>query len=407
MPRPLDGIRVLDLSRILAGPWCTQILADLGAEIIKVERPKLGDDTRHWGPPWLKDQNGEETREAAYYLSANRGKHSVTVDITKEEGRNIILDLAAKSDILVENYKVGDLATRGLGYEDLKSVNAGLIYCSITGFGQTGPRAQEAGYDYVIQAMGGLLSITGVPDGEPGEGPQRVGLAVSDLTTGMYSVIGILAALRYRDATGEGQYIDMALLDTQVGWLANQAHNYFASGIPPARTGAQHPNLAPYQPFETKDGYVIIAIGNDIQFKRFCDFVERPDMAADERFRTNPDRVTNRAALIEEMAAIFAGRTSADWMSTLPEIAVPCGPINSIREVFEEEQVQARGMKIELSHPLAGPMEAVANPLKFSETPVEYHKPPPLLGEDTEDVLKRVLGKSDNEIEELNKNEII
>ncbi len=407
MSRPLDGIRVLDLSRILAGPWCTQILADLGAEIIKIERPKLGDDTRHWGPPWLKDMNGEDTREAAYYLSANRGKHSVTLDITKDEGRRIVLDLAAQSDILVENFKVGDLASKGLGYEDIKAVNPGLIYCSITGFGQTGPRAQEAGYDYLIQAMGGLLSITGVPDGEPGEGPQRVGLAVSDLTTGMYAAIGILAALRHRDATGEGQYMDLALLDTQVGWLANQAHNYFASGIPPVRTGAQHPNLAPYQPFKTADGYVIIAIGNDIQFRRFCEFVERSELADDERFKTNPDRVTNRAELIEEMAAIFAQRTSADWMGTLPDIAVPCGPINTIPEVFEEEQVQTRGMKIELPHPLAGPMEAVASPLNFSKTPVQYDKAPPLLGEDTEEVLRRVLGKTDEEIEQLTKKEII
>lgn len=407
MSRPLDGIRVLDLSRILAGPWCTQILSDLGAEVIKIERPKLGDDTRHWGPPWLKDENGEETREAAYYLATNRGKHSVTVDITKEQGRAIILELAAKSDILIENFKVGDLASKGLGYEDIKAINPGLIYCSITGFGQTGPRAEEAGYDYLIQAMGGLLSVTGVPDDEPGGGPQRVGLAVSDLTTGMYSAIGILAALRHRDATGEGQYIDMALLDTQVGWLANQAHNYFASGVPPVRTGAQHPNLAPYQPFKTKDSYVIIAIGNDIQFKRFCDFVERSELAEDSRFKTNPDRVANRSELITEMSAIMESRTSADWMGTLPEIAVPCGPINTIPEVFEEPQVQARGMKIELPHPLAGSMEAVASPLKLTATPVEYNKAPPLLGEDTDDVLRRILDKTDDEINDFKKNEIV
>ncbi len=407
MAGPLNDIRVLDLSRVMAGPWCTQLLADLGAEVIKIERRETGDDTRQWGPPWLKDTDGNDTAEAAYYLSANRGKHSVTLDIATGEGCQIVRDLAATSDVFIENFKVGDLAGKGLGYDDLASINRGIIYCSITGFGQTGPRASQAGYDYLIQGMGGLMSITGVADGDPGAGPQRVGLAVSDLTTGMYSAIGILAALNHREKTGEGQHIDMALLDTQVGWLANQAQNYFTSGAVPERTGAWHPNVAPYQPFNTKDGHVIIAIGNDGQFRRFCRHVGREELADDGRFKSNSARVQNRAALAGIMQGYIEKRDSREWMVELPKIAVPCGPINGIDEVFAEPQVVARQMKAELAHPLAGTMAVVANPLKFSKTKIEYGRAPPTLGQDTDDVLGRILGLSLAEIERLRKSEII
>jgi crotonobetainyl-CoA:carnitine CoA-transferase CaiB-like acyl-CoA transferase len=398
MTSPLAGLRVLDLSRVMAGPWCGQILADLGAEVIKIERPGRGDDTREWGPPWLTDTDGAETHESAYFLSANRGKQSVTIDITTEAGRDLIRGFARLSDILIENYKVGDLDAKGLGYADIAKVNPGIIYCSITGFGQTGPRASEPGYDYLAQGMGGFMSITGVADGEPGAGPQRAGLAVADLTTGMYSVIGILAALRHRDATGRGQRLDMALLDTQVGWLANQAQNYFTSGDVPTRTGSWHPNLAPYQPFKTSDGYVIIAIGNDLQFERFCRFVNRLDLAQDPRFATNPARVANRIPLAEALDAITATRSSAEWMETLPKVAVPCGPIHTIDKVFDEPQVVARGMKVTLDHPKGGAIPGVALPIKFSESTVDYKLPPPMLGEHTEEVLRRLLGLDDAKI---------
>ncbi|GHF20635.1 hypothetical protein GCM10017044_14420 [Kordiimonas sediminis] len=389
--QPLDGIVVLDLSRILAGPWCTQILADLGARVIKIEHPANGDDTRHWGPPWLKDKAGNPTKDAAYYLSANRGKQSVAVDIATTEGQEFIRTLAKSADVVVENFKVGGLAKYGLDYAGLKEVNPALVYLSVTGFGQTGPRAAEAGYDYLIQAMSGLMSITGVPDGQPGAGPMRVGVAVSDITTGLYGVIGVLAALRHRDNTGVGQHVDLALLDTQVSWLANQAQNYFNTGVSPVRTGAQHPNLAPYQPFETQDGFVVIAIGNDIQFKRFTDFINRPDLAADERFATNPLRVTNQAELASILTDITRQRTSAEWLESLPKIAVPCGPINTIEQALEDPQVKARGMVIDMEHSTAGSIKGLANPLKFSETPIVYGKAPPTLGEDT-DTLKKEFG---------------
>jgi glutaryl-CoA transferase len=407
MAGPLHGIRVLDLSRVLAGPWCTQILADLGAEIIKIERPGTGDDTRHWGPPWLADKDGEETQEAAYYISTNRGKHSLTVDISQPEGQSIIHELAANSDILVENFKTGDLTKKNLGYEQIKAIKPDIIYCSITGFGQSGPMAGHAGYDYLIQGMGGLMSITGVPDGEPGEGPQRVGVAVGDLTTGLYSVIAIQAALHHRGLSGQGQHIDMALLDTQVSWLANQASNYFISGDCPKRTGAQHPNLTPYQPFKTSDGYVIIAIGNDGQFQRFCKAAACPQLAEDDRYLSNPLRNANRASLIPAMETITATRTSHAWIESLQKVAVPCGPINTIEEVFDEAQVQHRGMKIEIDHPLSGKVAGVANPIKFSETPIEYKKAPPLLGEDSVSILQNVLGKSESEIQSLIEKKII
>jgi crotonobetainyl-CoA:carnitine CoA-transferase CaiB-like acyl-CoA transferase len=407
MAGPLTGLRVLDLSRVMAGPWCTQILADMGAEVIKIERPESGDDTRHWGPPWLKDRDGDETRESAYYLSANRGKHSLTVDIGKPEGQALIRELVAESDILVENFKSGGLARKGLDYATLEAINPGLIYCSITGFGQTGPMAAMAGYDYLIQAQGGLMSITGAADGEPGAGPQRVGMAVADLTTGMNAAIAILGALHHRQRTGEGQYIDMALLDVQVSWLANQAQNYFCSGTPPTRTGEYHPNLVPYQPFPTADGEkVIIAIGNDGQFQRFCQAVGKPELAEDPRFSTNPERVRHRLALVPIMVEITRGRTAADWMSLLREIAVPCGPIQNIAQVFDDPQVQAREMKIELES-IHGPVPGVANPIKYSRTPIEYRKAPPALGEDTEAVLTRLLGKAQDEVAELRQRGIV
>lgn len=407
MSGPLRDIRVLDLSRVLAGPWCTQILADLGAEVIKIERPGAGDDTRQWGPPWLKDKAGKSTREAAYYLGTNRGKHSLTLDIGEPEGRRIALDLAMASDVFIENFRTGGLAAKGLGYEDLRQVKPDIIYCSITGFGQTGPQAGDAGYDYLIQGMGGLMSITGVPDGQPGAGPQRVGVAVSDLTTGMYAAIAILGALHHRERTGEGQYIDLALLDVQVSWLANQGLNYLVSGKCPVRTGARHPNLAPYETFPTSDGWVIIAIGNDGQFQRFCLEIGQPELANDARFRTNPDRVAHQAELGELLAKITVTRTSEQWIRMLARISVPCGPINTIAEVFQEPQVKARGMHIELDHPLGGKVPGIANPIRYSRTQVAYEKAPPLLGEDTDEVLKRLLNKSDADIARLRDEKII
>ncbi|WP_111415021.1 CaiB/BaiF CoA transferase family protein [Billgrantia lactosivorans] len=407
MAGPLTGLRVLDLSRVMAGPWCTQTLADMGAEVIKIERPTSGDDTRHWGPPWLKDRDGKETRESAYYLSANRGKHSVTVDIGKPEGQALVRALAAESDILVENFKSGGLARKGLDYATLEAINPGLIYCSITGFGQTGPMAAMAGYDYLIQAQGGLMSITGAADGEPGAGPQRVGMAVADLTTGMNAAIAILGALHHRHLTGEGQYIDMALLDVQVSWLANQAQNYFCSGTPPTRTGEYHPNLVPYQPFPTADGEkVIIAIGNDGQFQRFCRAVERPELAEEPRFATNPARVRHRLELVPIMVEITRRRTAAEWMALLGEIAVPCGPIQNIAQVFDDPQVKAREMKVDLES-RHGPVPGVANPIKYSRSRIEYRKAPPALGEDTEAVLARLLGKDAEQIAELRRRGIV
>lgn len=407
MAGPLAGLRVLDLSRVMAGPWCTQILADMGAEVIKIEHPTLGDDTRHWGPPWLKDSDGNETSESAYYLSANRGKHSVTVDISQPEGQALIRELAADSDILVENFKSGGLARKGLDYATLEALNPGLIYCSITGFGQTGPMASMAGYDYLIQAQAGLMSITGTAEGDPGAGPQRVGMAVSDLTTGMNATIAILGALHHRHTTGLGQYIDMALLDVQVSWLANQALNYFCSGTPPTRTGEYHPNLVPYQPFPTSDGEkVIIAIGNDGQFKRFCAAVERPELATDPRFSTNPARVKHRLDLIPLMVAITQTRSSDEWIKMLSAVSVPCGPIQNIAQVFDDPQVQARKMKITLASE-TGSVPGVANPIKYSRTPLVYQKPPPRLGEDTESVLARLLHKSTADISALRQKGVV
>ncbi len=400
-PGPLAGIRVLDMSRVLAGPWCTQILADLGAEVIKIENPKGGDDTRSWGPPWLKDSEGAETREAAYFMSANRNKESVTVDIATEEGRALIRELALKSDIFVENFKVGGLKKYGLDHESLRALNPRLICASITGFGQTGPMAPQPGYDYLVQGLGGIMSITGQPDGEPGAGPQRVGVAVADLTTGLYTTIAILAALNQRHETGVGQHIDMALLDTQVSWLANQAMNYFIGGKVPTRTGAWHPNLSPYQPFDTSDGQVIIAVGNDRQFRAFCNFIGLPDMADDPAYSTNPMRNRHRTEMIPQIAAKIAEKPRDYWLENLPKQGVPCSGLNTIAQAFEEPQVVARGMKIETPHPTAGMVPGVANPIKFSGADLNYRHAAPLLGQHTDEVLGRLLGKSEEEIAAL------
>jgi glutaryl-CoA transferase len=404
---PLDGIRVLDLSRILAGPWCTQLLADLGAEVIKIERPGVGDDTRHWGPPWLRDTAGNETSEAGYYLSSNRGKQSVTLDIAQPEGRDIIRRLAAVSDVFIENFKTGDLTRKGLGYEALRALNPRLIYCSITGFGQTGPRAQQAGYDYLVQAMGGFMSITGHPDGEPGAGPLRAGVAIGDLSTGLYAAIGILAALHHRNVSGEGQYIDLALLDTVVSMMANQGQNYFVSGEVPKRTGAEHPNLAPYRTFATREGHLVIAVGNDAQFRKLCSVLRRDDLAADPRFVTNALRVQHRRVLAAEIEAQTVKWGRGALIDALSAVDVPCGPINDLAQALADPQVEHRGLKITLPHPLSGTVAAIASPLRFSATPAEYERAPPRLGEHTDEVLTRLAELTPAEIARLREAKIV
>ena len=401
MPRPLSHIRVLDLSRVLAGPWASQNLADLGAEVIKIERPGSGDDTRSWGPPFLKDKDGKDTREAAYFLSVNRGKKSVTLDISKAEGQRIARELAAKSDVLIENYKVGGLAKYGLAYEDVKKINPRIIYCSITGFGQTGPHAHRPGYDFIFQGIGGLMSITGERDGEPGGGPQKVGIAVTDVLAGMYASLAITAAIAHRERTGDGQYIDIALLDSIAAFGANQILNYFTSGKVPRRYGNAHANVVPYEAFATADGHLILAVGNDSQFASFCKVAGRPELAADSRYATMPDRITNRAALIPSLREIFRGRPSAQWLADLEAANVPCGPINDYRQVFEDPQVRHRGLKVDIPHPAGVPCPTVASPMRLSETPVEYSLPPPLLGQHTREVLGDLLGMRREELDQL------
>ncbi|MEB0046024.1 MULTISPECIES: CaiB/BaiF CoA-transferase family protein [unclassified Pseudomonas] len=388
----LSHLRVLDLSRVLAGPWAGQVLADLGAEVIKVERPGKGDDTRAWGPPFLKDAYGENTSEAAYYLSANRNKQSVTIDFTRPEGQKLVRDLAAKSDILIENFKVGGLEAYGLDYESLKAINPNLIYCSITGFGQTGPYAKRAGYDFMIQGLGGLMSLTGRPEGDEGAGPVKVGVALTDILTGLYSAVAILAALAHRDHDGGGQHIDMALLDVQVACLANQAMNYLTTGDAPKRLGNAHPNIVPYQDFPTADGDFILTVGNDSQFRKFAEVAGQPQWADDPRFATNTLRVANRVMLIPLIRQATVFKTTAEWVVQLERAGVPCGPINDLAQVFADPQVRARGLSIELPHVLAGMVPQVASPIRLSETPVEYRNAPPLLGENTLEVLQRVLG---------------
>ena len=405
--KPLDGVRVLDLSRILAGPWATQVLADFGADVIKVERPVGGDDTRGWGPPWLHDAAGEPTAESAYYLCANRGKRSVAIDFTGARGQALIRDLARASDIVVENYRVGGLARYGLDYASLKEVNPKLVYCSITGFGQTGPYAKRAGYDAAIQAMGGLMSITGEPEGSPGGVPQKVGVAATDLMTGMYAVSAILAALRHAERHGEGQHIDLALLDTQVAWLANQASNYLVGGEVPPRYGTGHPNIVPYQVFPTADGWFMLAVGNDAQFARFCAVLGEPELAADPRYATNAERVASRDELVPYLSQRLTSRTSAQWLTELEKVTVPCAPVNRIDQVFDDPQVRARGLRIEMPHPTAGHVPGVANPVRFSATPVDHGHAAPGLGEHTGAVLGELLGLDAAQLSDLNDRGVI
>ena len=397
----LSHLRVLDLSRVLAGPWSGQILADLGADVIKVERPGVGDDTRAWGPPFLKDAAGENTSEAAYYLSANRNKRSVTIDFTQAEGQRLVRELAAKSDIVIENFKVGGLASYGLDYASLKALNPRLIYCSITGFGQTGPYAKRAGYDFMIQGLGGLMSLTGRPEGEAGAGPVKVGVALTDILTGLYSTVAILAALAHRDQAGVGQHIDMALLDVQVACLANQAMNYLATGTPPRRLGNAHPNIVPYQDFPTADGDFILTVGNDGQFRKFAEVAGQPQWADDPRFATNKQRVANRAELIPLIRQATVFKTTAEWVAALELAGVPCGPINDLAQMFQDPQVLARGLAVNLPHSLAGSVPQVASPIRLSETPVEYRHAPPLLGEHTEAVLADLLGLGAGDVRRL------
>jgi crotonobetainyl-CoA:carnitine CoA-transferase CaiB-like acyl-CoA transferase len=401
MPGPLSHIRVLDLSRVLAGPWAGQNLADLGAEVIKVERPKLGDDSRTYGPPWIKDREGRDTRDSAYFTAANRGKRSVTVNLSQPQGQALVRELARVSDVLIENYKFGDLARYGLGYDDLKTLNPRLIYCSVTGFGQTGPYRERPGYDFMIQGMGGMMSVTGEPDGAPGGGPQRAGVPVADIITGMYASIAICAALAHRAESGVGQHLDLALLDSQIAMLAYQNTNYFATGKPPRRIGNLHPNIVPYQPFRTQDGEVILACGNDNLYRKFCEAAGCAPLAEDPRFVTNGKRVENRAELTRRLQEIFAQRSTRDWVELLEAAGVPNGPINDIAQVFEEPQVKARGIRIEADHPVAGRVPMVASPMRFSATPLAHHVAPPVLGQHTDEILRTLLGKSDAEIAKL------
>ena len=388
----LAGVRVLDLSRILAGPWATQVLADFGAQVIKIERPGAGDDTRSWGPPYLRDADGNDTAESAYYLCANRGKHSVAIDFTTPRGQALIGELVAHCDVLVENYKVGGLAKYGLDFASLHALNPKLVYCSITGYGQDGPYAQRAGYDAAIQAIGGLMSVTGEPDGAPGAGPQKVGVAATDLMTGMYAATAILAALRHAERTGVGQHIDLALLDTQVAWLANQASNYLVGGVVPGRQGTAHPNIVPYQVMPASDGYFMLAVGNDAQYARFCGVIGEPSLATDPRYATNAARVAHRAELVPRLQQLLSTRPAAEWLAALDAVQVPCNPVNRIDQVFDDAQVQARGLRIELPHASGREVPMVRNPLKFSATPLRYERAAPVLGEHTRDVLIAVLG---------------
>jgi crotonobetainyl-CoA:carnitine CoA-transferase CaiB-like acyl-CoA transferase len=382
----LSGLRVLDLSRVLAGPWAGQMLADLGADVVKVERPGAGDDTRAWGPPYLRDADGRDTSEAAYFLSANRNKRSITIDFTQPEGQQRVRELVQRADVLIENFKVGGLAAYGLDYQSLQALSPRLIYCSVTGFGQQGPYAKRAGYDFMIQAMGGLMSITGKADGEDGAGPVKVGVALTDILTGLYASNAILAALAERERSGQGQYIDLALLDVQIACLGNQALNYLTTGVPPRRLGNAHPNIVPYQDFPTADGDFILTVGNDGQFRKFCEVAGHPEWATDPRFVSNAARVANRAELIPLIRQVTVFRTTAEWIAALEQAGVPCGPINDLAQVFADPQVQARGTRIRMAHPLAGEVDLVANPIRLSRTPVDYRRPPPLLGEHNSEV---------------------
>ena len=399
LPGALAGVRVLDLTRVLAGPYCTQMLGDLGADVVKVERPGVGDDTRSWGPSYATDAEGHPTRESAYFLSANRNKRSIAVDIAQMDGARLIRDLAAQADVVVENFKVGGLAKHGLAYDDLKAANPGLIYCSITGFGQTGPYADRAGYDFQIQAMGGVMSLTGDADGRP----MKTGVAISDIMCGMYASTAILAALNHKNTTGQGQYIDMALLDTQVAWLANQGLNYLTTGNAPTRMGNAHPNIVPYQVMASADGYFVLAVGNDGQFARFCDFAGLHDVASDARFATNNARVENRDILIPLIETATRSQPTQYWLDGLEPRHVPCGPVNDVAAVFDDPQVRHRGMEIELPHPPAGgqSVKMIASPIKMSATPPQHARSAPGLGEHTDEVLAAWLGLDPEAIEKL------
>lgn len=398
MAGPLSHIRVLELARVLAGPWAAQTLADLGASVIKVEKPGAGDDTRSYAPPYASHSDGGQSGESAYFLSTNRGKRSVTIDFIHPEGQKLVQALAAKSDVVIENFKVDGLAKYGLDYPSLKPLNPGLVYCSITGFGQTGPYRHKPGYDFMIQGIGGLMSITGEPDQSAGGGPMKVGVAVADVFTGLYATIAILGALAHRERTGAGQHIDLALLDTQVAVLANQAMNHLVTGVAPQRLGNAHPNIVPYQVFAASDGHIIVAVGNESQYARLCEVIGRADLARDERFAANAARVNNREALIAILCRIFAARTMRQWLEALERAGVPCGPINTIADVFADPQVQARGVRLDLPHPAIGSVPSVANPIKYSATPISYRSAPPMLGADTDEVLREILDVAPSEI---------
>jgi formyl-CoA transferase len=402
----LSHLRVLDLTRVLAGPWCTQLLADLGADVIKVERPGSGDDTRGWGPPYLKDAAGNDTSEAAYYLAANRNKRSVTIDLASADGQALVRKLALQSDIVVENYKAGQLAKYGLDYASLAAADPRVVYCSITGFGVYGPHKDRAGYDFIIQAMAGFMSITGERD-DAGGGPQKAGVAISDLMTGMYATVAILAALAHREKSGVGQHIDMALFDTMLGMLANMNMNYLTSGVAPGRAGNAHPNIVPYQVFEAADGHIVIAVGNDAQFARFCQLGGRPELAQNARYTRNADRVRHRADLIAALEPMVRAHSKAFWVESLEAAGVPCGPINDLAQAFSDPQVAARDLRIELPHPLAGTLHMAANPIKMSATPPVYRRPPPTLGEHTDEVLSTLAGVGADELNRLRAQRVI
>ncbi len=406
MSGPLTGYKVLDMSRILAGPWAGQMLADLGADVIKIERPKTGDDTRHWGPPYLRDKQGNNTQDAAYFFCANRGKQSVTVDITQPEGQEIIRQLAGQCDVLIENYKVGGLAKYGLDHVSLRQLNPQLVYCSITGFGQTGPYAERPGYDFLIQGMAGLMSLTGEPDNQGGS-PVKVGVAVTDLLTGLYAANAIQGALLERHQSGLGQYIDLALLDVQAAALANQASNYLIGGEIPQRLGNAHPNIVPYQAFATADGHIILAVGNQAQFERLCNVLEQPDWLKDKRYSSNSARVDNRQTLCAEISQLLLQRNSQDWLSLFEQQQIPCGPINNLEQVFSHAQLQARNMLVKTKEPRSGEIQLPANPINYSRTPIAYSSPPPQLGNDTESILSQYLEYSAMDIAELRKKAII
>ena len=402
----LAGVRVLDLSRVLAGPWCTQTLADLGADVIKVERPGSGDDTRGWGPPFLKDRTGADTAEAAYYLGTNRNKRSISVDIGTPRGQALIRQLVLQSDVFVENFKVGDMARFGLDAATLCALNLRLVYCSVTGFGQTGPYRERAGYDYAVQGIGGLMSVTGERDDRPGGGPQKVGVAVTDLFTGMYATVAILAALRHRDVGGQGQIIDMALLDTQVAMLANLGANYLATGVAPVRMGNAHQNIVPYQVFEVADGHLILAVGNDGQFAKFCAVAGVAALALDPLYARNADRVRHRETLVPKLASLMFQRSKSDWLAALENAKVPCGAINNLDEVFADPQVRHRGMAVCVPHPLTDDLRLVASPMKLSATPVAYTRAPPTLGQHTDEVLAEA-GLGSAQIADLRANGVV